>query len=819
MLSYLRNDTNIAVDIQDTEFTKDLLGRFVCSTFDEAVNNGGRPFDVAVIGAGMFGAYAADKIYRHAADQNLRVLVLDAGSYLLSTHVQNLPHLGLNPPDTASVGRNAMDPGTRNGVWGIPWHSNEAFTGLAYCAGGRSIFWGGWAPQMTDADLAAWPAAARDYLKATYADVELEMGVKDKADYLSGALNTRLNAALNAVVASPRALDAGVTVKASVDEAPIAVQASAPGPGLFSFDKFSSVPMLLESIRDDIARRWTLNDNSRRRLFLVPRAHVLRLVTDASGAVTAIDVAYNGVRHSLSTPANLSPDCKVVVAAGTIESTRLALESFPLNRAACNIGANFVAHLRTNLTVRVKRSALGLVPSADLEQGGCIVRGEIANTDGTTRRYHFQVLGSSEKGANPEGTMWTMVPDIDLFRNLLVNRDPDWITIVFRGLGEMTGDKNAGPGGATSFIDLTNGADPAQVDEFGMRRAWVQFSPTPDDIAAWKKMAAAGFQLAKQLGKNAGDVQYLYDGGWQDAIPADPWAKTKDQLGNTHHEAGTLWMGDNPDRSITDATGRFHHVPNAYAVGPAVFSTGGSANPSLTGITLARRTVDAVVESMTSAPSAQFKPLYDGTMRYWQMAGQGGFMQVYDILESYGGPGLLWYTREVFGDFVLELDWQYADRTDNSGIFIRVPNLNSSNANDWTPAIDQSYEIQIDPRGYNSDTSTENDPLRSTGAIYRVNAPARTGVERGPWQWNHFIIEAVGARIKVTLNGVLVNDFVDPKPRSLRGHIALQNHHGGSKVQFRNIRVRASGTPPSAGGAQAQIQSPKPSTARTVPVA
>ena len=53
------------------------------------------------------------------------------------------------------------------------------------------------------------------------------------------------------------------------------------------------------------------------------------------------------------------------------------------------------------------------------------------------------------------------------------------------------------------------------------------------------------------------------------------------------------------------------------------------------------------------------------------------------------------------------------------------------------------------------------------------------------------MIEAVGNRIKVTLNGVLVNDFTDANPRSLRGHIALQNHHGGSKVQFRNIRIKS----------------------------
>jgi hypothetical protein len=36
-----------------------------------------------------------------------------------------------------------------------------------------------------------------------------------------------------------------------------------------------------------------------------------------------------------------------------------------------------------------------------------------------------------------------------------------------------------------------------------------------------------------------------------------------------------------------------------------------------------------------------------------------------------------------------------------------------------------------------------------------------------------------------------VNDYTDPNPRSLHGHIALQNHHDGSKVQFRNIRIQS----------------------------
>ncbi|SEJ84167.1 hypothetical protein [Paraburkholderia diazotrophica] len=223
MLGYLRQDSSIPVDIQDSEFTKDLLGHYLCSTYDEAVNNGGRPFDVVVIGAGMFGAYAADKIYRAGTDQNLRILLLDAGGYLVFTHVQNLPHLGLNPPDAALVTRNEQDPKRRLG------HSlaqQPALTGLAYCPGGRSLFWGGWAPALTAADLGEWPKNARDFLNANYADVELEIGVQDKADFRSRPLNAALNTQLKSMTTGANPIIPSVTVDV-VDEPPIAVQASA----------------------------------------------------------------------------------------------------------------------------------------------------------------------------------------------------------------------------------------------------------------------------------------------------------------------------------------------------------------------------------------------------------------------------------------------------------------------------------------------------------------------------------------------------------------------------------------------------------------
>ena len=49
-----------------------------------------------------------------------------------------------------------------------------------------------------------------------------------------------------------------------------------------------------------------------------------------------------------------------------------------------------------------------------------------------------------------------------------------------------------------------------------------------------------------------------------------------------------------PGTAFTKDFGRIHSVTNTYIVGPAIFPTLGSANPSLTAIALARRTAQSL---------------------------------------------------------------------------------------------------------------------------------------------------------------------------------------------------------------------------------
>ena len=548
--------------VQETTFSHDVLGRYICNTWDEAVNNGGSPFDAIVLGAGMFGAYCAQKIYRQGAASNKRVLVLEAGAFLVSEHVQNLARIGLNVPSSVT-----NDPGVpRETVWGLPWRGNQATPGLAYCIGGRSLYWGGWTPRLTPADHALWSPAIASYLNANYSKVESEIGVTPSTDFITGALYTALKARLTTVGSAVTNID-------SVEEAPLAVQGAAPASGLFSFDKYSSAPILVDAIRESAG-----SPDSTRRLFLVPRVHVIRL-NASGGFVNSIEVDVAGQRKLLP----VAPNCAVVLAMGAVESTRVALSSFPTPL----MGRNLMAHLRTNMTVRIRRAAIAANLPSQLETAAVLVRGSIPQG-----RFHLQFTASASPTSASDDLLFRMIPDIDLLSSISDAQKSDWIAITVRGLGEMEGNKSSPvPNNVGSWINLS----PFETDEFGVPRAWVQLVTTSNDNNLWNLMDQAALDLVKQLAGSPGNIEYFYNGSWQALPPSLSIIsqQMRDGLGTTHHESGTLWMGASGS-SVTDENGRFHHINNAYVTDLSLFPTVGSANPVLIGLTLARKVASAI---------------------------------------------------------------------------------------------------------------------------------------------------------------------------------------------------------------------------------
>jgi choline dehydrogenase-like flavoprotein len=545
------------VDYQETSFSVDAVARNVCNTWEEATTN--PAFDAVVIGSGMFGAYCADKLFRDAKAK--RTLLLEAGAFLVAEHFQNLPDIGLNVPGP-------MDPANDNGrprelVWGMPWRGNTSFVGTPYCVGGKSVYWGGWCPRLTNGNLAAWPPAVAQYLKANYAWLEDQLGVSDPTDFIHGAL-------CDAMLASAQAARPYLAGLTAVEPPPLAVLGRGPASGLFTLNKYSSLPLLISAIRDAIKEAGGVD--GRRRLFLVPKARVVKLHT-SGGIVRRIEVFVNGQQRFL----DIAPACIVVLALGAIESTRIALESFPTtpNPADEKMGRNLMVHMRSTTTVQIRRSALerpGKPLKVGLQTAALLVRGETG--DG---HFHLQITAADDPEQNSDNLLFRMIPDVDQLKTILDAQRADFVAVTFRGCAETKGVKDRPIHNPTlRWVDLS-----PERDEFGFRRAFVNLAITPIEARLWNTMDAITIDLARKLANNDNTaIRFI--------------SSSRDGLGTTYHESGTLWMGDDPATSVTDTNGRFHHVANAYCIDQALFPTVGSANPALTGLTLTRKIAEHI---------------------------------------------------------------------------------------------------------------------------------------------------------------------------------------------------------------------------------
>jgi GMC oxidoreductase len=345
-------------------------------------------------------------------------------------------------------------------------------------------------------------------------------------------------------------------------------------PDLLAFDKYSSLPLLISAIREAIDE--AANDDGRRRLFLVPRARVVKLHTSGTliRRIACIEVIVNGQKRFLK----IKPECAVVLALGAIESTRIALESFPTtpNPKYEKMGRNLTVHMRSNTTVQINRSAFessGKSLPDELQTAAFLVRGK--TEDG---HFHLQVTAAADPNQNPDQFLFSMIPDIDQFKRILAAQTRESVAVTFQGCAETKGVKDQpirNP--ALRWIDLSS-----ETDEFGFRRAFVNLAINNAEARLWKAMDKVTTELARKLANND-------DRKIQIVSPT-----TRDGLGTTYHESGTLWMGDDPATSVTNIDGRFHHIVNAYCVDQALFPTVGSANPTLTTLTLTRKIAEHI---------------------------------------------------------------------------------------------------------------------------------------------------------------------------------------------------------------------------------
>jgi len=212
-------------------------------------------------------------------------------------------------------------------------------------------------------------------------------------------------------------------------------------------------------------------------------------------------------------------------------------------------------------------------------------------------------------------------------------------------------------------------------------------------------------------------------------------------------------------------------------------------------ITRLRITVVGLLLAASSAASAQdeWTPLFDGrTLNGWKAAETPSSFHVADgTIAADGSRAHLFYVGDgqpvEFRNFEFMAEVMTKPGA-NSGIYFHTEFQHQG-------FPDKGFEAQIDNSAGPLDGYVE---LKKTGSLYGIRNQYKATV--GDNQWFGMYIAVRGKRIEIRINDVLLVDYTEPADpvapldradrRLSSGTFALQCHDPGSRVFFRNLRVR-----------------------------
>lgn len=179
------------------------------------------------------------------------------------------------------------------------------------------------------------------------------------------------------------------------------------------------------------------------------------------------------------------------------------------------------------------------------------------------------------------------------------------------------------------------------------------------------------------------------------------------------------------------------------------------------------------------AQDKEWVALFDGkSLNGWEKVGkEESVWEVKDGALCGSGPGsMLVNTKGPYKNFRYRAEVKINDKG-NSGLYFRTTR---------NPSFSDGYEAQID--------STHSDPIR-TGSLYGMCHVYKRLVE--PDEWFNYEIEVRDdvwrgrpvTRIKVTIDGDELYEYLDFAQTFKEGHFAFQQHDPGSKVCIRKVEV------------------------------
>jgi hypothetical protein len=140
-------------------------------------------------------------------------------------------------------------------------------------------------------------------------------------------------------------------------------------------------------------------------------------------------------------------------------------------------------------------------------------------------------------------------------------------------------------------------------------------------------------------------------------------------------------------------------------------------------------------------------------------------------------------TEKEYGDYVLTLEWRWGEKVHrgrNSGVFVHVSGPDQI----WPKGVEA--QLMADHAGdfwLVGGFKLQVDPKRQDPKIPRHYFRMKDNVEKPIGEWNRYEITCDGPKIRLVINGQLVNEGTDAE--ATRGKILLQSE--GAEIHFRNI--------------------------------